>query len=74
MQKAGPILSQMTLHQTAGRSEETGSEDGGKALSQPTPLVQIVYAGWKLEDLEDRVEKAHLREAGTKSANNPSPL
>lgn len=54
--------------------ENAGAKTGGRGYTQPTLPVQIVYAGWKLEDLEDMVEKAHLQEAGSKSTNNPSTL
>lgn len=54
--------------------EKAGPKTGGRGYSPPTLPVQIVYAGWNLEDLEDMVEKAHLQEAGSKSANNPSTL
>ena len=54
--------------------ETAGPKTGGRGYSPPAPPVQIIYAGWKLEDLEDMVEKAHLQEAGSKSTNNPSTL
>ena len=54
--------------------EKAGPQTRGRGYSPTAPPVQIIYAGWKLEDLEDMVEKAHLQEAGSKSANNPSTL
>ena len=54
--------------------EKAGLKTGGRGYSPPAPPVQIIYAGWNLEDLGEMVEKAHLQEAGSKSANNPSTL
>jgi len=74
---------QEKLHQAGDPSANSETEDlqgnagpktGGREYSSRTLPVQIVYAGWKLEDLEDMVEKAHLQEAGSKSTNNPSTL
>ena len=54
--------------------EKAGPQTGGRGYSPPTLPVQIVYAGWKLEDLEDMIETAHLQEAGSKRANNTTTI